>query len=421
MTQPLDLSRVRARFPGLQRLVEGRPAVFFDGPAGSQVPVGVADAVREALLETNANHGGAFATSRESDALLAEAHRAVADLLGSSDSDTIVFGPNMTSLTFQLSRSLARTWRPGDEVLVCSTEHDANFSPWVLAARDAGARIVEVGLRSEDGSLDLDDLDSKLSERTRLLAVGVASNCLGTLQPVAEITRRVHAVGGLVFLDAVHSTPHLLVDVEAIDCDFLVCSAYKFFGPHVGILYGKRQRLEELDPYKLRPPPDTLPDSWMTGTQNHEGIVGTLAAIDYLSDLGREVLGATGPADTEAPERRRLLEEAFRRILLHEREIGTRLLAGLLDLAPVRVRGVTDLARMEERVPTFSFTHERRNPALLAAHLGERGIFTWSGNFYALPVTKALGLEPEGLLRVGLLHYNTAEEVDRLLDELAAL
>lgn len=408
MARSLDVNWCRAQFPALAREVAGQPAVFFDGPAGSQVPQRVIDAVGRYLAETNANGGGAFATSRESDAILAAAHAAIADLLGCNDPDLVAFGPNMTTLTLGLSRALARTWAAGDEVVVTRAEHDANFTPWVLAARDAGATVRYVDIRTDDCSIDLDDLRAKLNGRTRLVAVACASNAVGTIHPFREIIALAHDVGAKVFLDAVHYAPHALIDVTAWDCDFLACSAYKFFGPHVGVLYGKRPWLTDLPAYKLRPAPDGLPGRWMTGTQSHEGIAGTAAAVAYLADLGRTVA-------PDAADRRSALRAAYAAIAAYERELADHLLRGLRALSAVRVWGPT----AGERVPTVSLTHARLGPREVAQQLGKQGIFVWHGNYYALPLTEALGLEPEGMVRVGLLHYNTHEEIDRLLRALA--
>jgi len=355
-----------------------------------------------------------FLTSRESDALLDEAHRAVADLFGAGDPGTIVFGPNMTSLTFALSRALARTWRPGDEVVVTRLDHDANVTPWTLAARDAGASVHHVAVRPEDCTLDLDDLAAKISPRTRLVAVGCASNAVGTVNPIERIVALAHAAGALVYVDAVHYAPHGLLDVRRLGCDFLVASAYKFFGPHVGVLWGRRELLEQLPAYKVRPAPNALPGRWMTGTQNHEGIAGTMAAVEYLADLGRTVA-------SEAPTRRAALEAAYAAIVAYERELVSVLLAGLAAIPDVRIWGICDPARLDQRVPTVSITHRRLRPREMAERLGEQGFFVWHGNFYALPLTEALGLEPDGLLRIGLMHYNTAEEVQRLLQAVAEM
>lgn len=410
----LDVAWCRKQFPALARTVNGYPVAFFDGPAGSQVPQRVIDAITDYLVRMNANHGGLFATSRESDRMLQAAHQALADFVGSDDPDTIVFGPNMTSLTLALSRALARTWHPGDEILVSRQDHDANVTPWVLAARDAGATVRHVGIHPTDCTLDLEDLSGKLSPRTRLVAVACASNAAGTINPVAEIVRMAHDAGARVFLDAVHYAPHGLMDVGRWDCDFLACSAYKFFGPHVGVLWGRRELLAELRAYKVRPAPAGLPGKWMTGTQNHEGIAGTLAAVEYLAELGRTL-------SPDSSDRRRALAAAYEAIRAYERALVGELLAGLAVLPPVKVWGITDPARFEQRVPTVAVTHHRLRPGELATYLGDRGIFVWHGNFYALPLTEALGLEPDGLVRIGLLHYNTPQEVQRLLDVLAEL
>ena len=403
----------RKQFPALSRRVSGRPAVYFDGPAGTQVPQRVADAVSHYLLHTNANHGGVFVTSRESDLLVEKAHQAVADFLGVADPHEVSFGPNMTSLTFALSRALGRTWSAGDEVIVTRLDHDANIRPWMLAARDAGATVRIVEFRHEDCTLDLDDFYSKLSPRTRLVAVGCASNATGTVNPVREMVRAAHEVGALVFLDAVHLAPHALIDIPLLGCDFLACSAYKFFGPHEGILWGRRELLEQLAAYKLRPAPDKLPGKWMTGTQSHESIVGTRAAVEYLADLGRSV----APAPVSG--RRAALEQAFTAIHQYEQRLLARLIGGLADLPQITVWGIRDTARFAERLPTVSITHRSVAPRDLACRLAELGIFVWHGNYYAVEVTESLGLEPDGMVRIGLVHYNTEDEVDRLLDALS--
>jgi cysteine desulfurase family protein (TIGR01976 family) len=407
-----QLRALREQFPGLRREVAGRPAVFFDGPAGTQVPQRVIDAVSAYLANSNANHGGLFATSRESDAMLDEAHRAAADFLGADDPACIAFGPNMTTLTFALSRALARMWRPGDEVVVTRLEHDANFTPWVLAARDAGATVRCVDIHPADCTLDLDDFHRKINGRTKLVAVGCASNAVGTINPVKQICGWARQAGALTFIDAVHYAPHALIDVQEWGCDFLACSAYKFYGPHIGTLYGRRELFAAIEPYKLRPAPDDLPGRWMTGTQNHECIAGTLAAIDYLADVGRMAAGEGALA------RRDALRRAFSAIGDYEQSLAATLIAGLSEIDGVRVWGITDPARLDERMPTVAITHPRFTSVELATALGERGIFVWHGNYYALPLTEALGVEPEGMVRIGLVHYNTREEITRLLQAL---
>ena len=402
------IQQCRQQFPALSRTVNDSPAIFLDGPAGTQVPQRVIDAMVRYLSDCNANHGGLFPTSMESDLMLAEAHRALADLLGVEDSAEVAFGANMTSLTFALARSLARTWSPGDEIVVTRLDHDANVSPWVLAAEDAGVTVHFIGLRPDDYTLDLDALQDKLSEKTRLVAVGCASNASGGINPVQDICRWAHDAGSLVFLDAVHYAPHRLIDVPAWDCDFLACSTYKFFGPHVGVCWGRRALLEELTAYKVRPAENALPDKWMTGTQNHEGIAGALAAVNYLADLGCQLKGQEDVARREA------LQVTFAAIEQYETELTRQLLAGLNAIEQIKVWGISDLDRLAERVPTVSITHDNLTAAQLAERLGQQGIFAWHGNYYALEFTEALGLEPAGMLRIGLVHYNTAEEVERL-------
>jgi cysteine desulfurase family protein (TIGR01976 family) len=408
MTSVFPIDAVRAQFPGLRREVSGRPAIFFDGPAGSQVPRRVARAVSDYLLGYNANHGGSFASAQESDAILAEAHRALADYLGAEKPEEIAFGANMTTLTFALSRALARTWNAGDEIVVTRLDHDANVSTWELAARDAGAVVRHVGIRPDDCTLDLDVLRSCLSERTRLVAVGAASNLVGTINPIREIAALAHDAGAQIFVDAVHLAPHRAIDVVQWDCDYLACSAYKFFGPHVGVLWGRAELLAELPAYKVRAASDALPDRWMTGTQCHEGIAGALEAVAYLADLGREIAGQ--PLD-----RRAAIRAAFEAVEAYERSLCRQLLEGIAVLPGSRVVGIADLERLEDRTPTVGIVSEDCSPVALSEELGKRGVFTWGGNSYALPLTEALDLEPHGVLRVGLLHYNTVEEVERFL------
>ncbi len=406
---PSHVDALRRQFPALARRHAGSPVVYLDGPAGTQVPQRVINAIADYLENRNANHGGLFATSRESDAMLDAAHRAVADLLGAEDPETIIFGPNMTTLTFALSRAIGRTWKPGDEVVVTRLDHDANVTPWVRAAEDAGATVRTVEVHRDDCTLDLDDLRSKLNARTRLVAVGCASNSVGTINPVRNICRWAHEVGAEVFLDAVHYVPHALVDVQDFGCDYLACSAYKFFGPHIGVLWGRRERLERLPAYKVRPAPDALPGRWMTGTQNHECIAGVLAAVEYLADVGR---ATTNHASLN---RREALSHAYAAIAEYERALVQQLLTGLREIDGVTVYGITRDDRFAERMPTLSLTHTRHTASQLAQYLGEQGVFAWHGNYYALGLSEFLGREPEGMLRLGLVHYNTPEEVERVL------
>jgi cysteine desulfurase family protein (TIGR01976 family) len=406
---------LRQQFPALARQHRRQRVVYLDGPAGTQVPQRVIDAISDYLSHRNANHGGLFPTSVESDAMLDEAHRAAADLLGTADADCVYFGPNMTTLTFALSRALSKTWQPGDEVVVTRLDHDANVTPWVLAAQDAGATVRYVDFHREDCTLDMADFRAKLSDKTRLVAVGCASNSTGSVNPVKEICAVAREVGALSFLDAVHFAPHALIDVAEFGCDFLACSAYKFFGPHIGITWGRRELLENLTPYKLRPATNELPGKWMTGTQNHECIAGVLAAIEYLADLGRDV------AANQSLARRAALQVSYQAVGEYERALMTRMLSGLQANQEVKIWGITDSARYGDRLPTISITHQRLSAPEIARRLGEVGIFVWHGNYYALQITETLGLEPDGMVRIGLVHYNTEEEVDRLLQVLNSL
>jgi cysteine desulfurase family protein (TIGR01976 family) len=410
----LDVQSVRKGFPSLKQTRDGRQVVYFDNPGGTQVPRTVIDAMTSYLLNSNANHGGAYPTSRRSDAMILEAHRAMADLLGAASPDEIVFGPNMTSLTFTLSRALARWLKPGDEVVVTRLDHDANISPWMLLARDTGAALRWVDFSTEDCTLSMDDLERQLSKRTKLLACGYASNAVGTINDVKTIVEMGHLMGALVFIDAVQYAPHGTMDVKTLDCDFLACSAYKFFGPHVGVLYGRYELLDRLPAYKVRPAKDRPPHKFETGTQNHEGIAGTLAAVEYLASLS--------PRGEQGLSRRARLQAAMGDIEEYETGLVTRLITGLEQIKGLRIYGITDSSIFDRRVPTVAFRMEGVSPRRVAEHLGERGIFVWDGNYYALAVTERLGLEGQGgMVRVGLVHYNTEEEIDRLLEELELL
>jgi cysteine desulfurase family protein (TIGR01976 family) len=408
----LDLKWARAQFPALKQTVNGHPAAFLDGPAGTQVPQRVMDAVRDYYERSNANTSGAFATSRRSDAMIASARSAMGDFFNCAPEE-VYFGPNMTTLTFALARAIAREMQPGDEIVVTTLDHDANVAPW-RALEERGAVVRQVDIREEDCTLDMEDLRRKVTPRTRLVAVGYASNAVGTINAVEEIIELAHHAGALAFIDAVHAAPHCAIDVRALDCDFLACSSYKFFGPHLGCMYGKREHLERLRPYKVRPATDALPDRWETGTQTHECIAGVAAAIDYLAELGRHA--SVGQGDIS---RRDALLSAYRAIRGHEMALATRLVAGLVEIPGVRFFGISDPARFAQRVPTTAVRLENRSPLEAATLLGERGIFTWDGNYYALNLTERLGVEKDGgFLRIGIVHYNTREEVERLLEAL---
>ncbi len=404
---------IRAQFPALSLEVNGRPAVFFDGPGGTQVAQRVLDAMTDFFVRCNSNTHGCFETSRRTDVVIAAARSALADLLGCAP-DEVAFGANMTTLTFALSRSIGRELGPGDEIIVTTLDHDANVAPW-RALEERGCTIRQVDVRTEDCTLDLRDLQSKLSPKTKLVAVGYASNSVGTINPVAEIVKMAHKVGALVFVDAVHYAPHGPIDVKAFDCDFLACSVYTFFGPHVGALYGKREHLARLRPYKVRPSSDEVPERWETGTPNIEGLAGVSGAITYLADLGQRI-------EPSVETRRQALLAAFGHIQAYERELAERLLRGLKSIPGVTIYGITDPSRLGERTPTFSITVAGHDPEEIATKLGDAGIFVWNGNYYALNLSEKLGVEEKGgMVRIGLVHYNTAEEVDRLLKKLAEI
>jgi cysteine desulfurase family protein (TIGR01976 family) len=416
-TQPqsalkLDLKWARAQFPSLRQTVGGHAAAFLDGPAGTQVPQRVIDAVRDYYGRSNANTCGAFATSRRSDAMIASARAAMGDFINCAP-DELYFGPNMTTLTFALARAIGRDIQAGDEIVVTTLDHDANVAPW-RALEERGAVIRQVDIREADCTLDMDDLRRKITPRTRLVAAGYASNAVGTVNPIEEIIRLAHDAGALAFIDAVHSAPHSPIDVRAIDCDFLACSPYKFFGPHMGCIYGKREHLLRLRPYKVRPATDALPDRWETGTQTHECIAGVAAAVDYLAELGRRVCVGRGDIS-----RRDALLAAYRAIRQHEMALATRMIEGLLRIPGLRFFGISDPARFAQRVPTVAVRFANHTPLEAATFLGERGIFTWDGNYYALNLTERLGVERDGgFLRIGIVHYNASEEIDRLLEAL---
>jgi cysteine desulfurase family protein (TIGR01976 family) len=415
----IDATAQRRQFPGLNRFVDGQRPIYFDGPGGTQVPQRVIDAMVHYLSRCNANHGGAFITSRESDEILHNSHVAMADFLNAPSADEIVFGANMTTLTLHLTRAIGRTLRPGDEIMVTRLDHDANITPWVLTACDAGATVRTVDIHPEDCTLDLEDLRKQLGTRTRWVAVACASNAVGTINDVRTITRWAHEAGAKVFLDAVHYAPHGPIDVQELDCDFLACSTYKFFGPHVGVLWGKRQLLDELPAYKLRPVPETFPFRWMTGTQNHEGLAGVTAAVDYLAELG---FPKTRADETAATGRRPQLRAAMTTIQAYESTLAKKLLTRLKEFPLIKVWGITKPADLPKRVPTIAITIPGRHVDQIAEHLASNQIFVWSGNMYALSLIERLKLEDQGgLLRIGLMHYNTEEEIDRLIETLASL
>ncbi len=413
----LDVAALRNHFPALARADDGVPVAYLDGPGGTQVPRECIAAITRYLEGTNANHGGAFAASRETDALLAEVHAAGADFLGAHDPDEIAFGPNMTTLTLGVSRAIGRDLRPGDEVVVTRLDHDANVAPWLAMAEDRGLTVRWLELDDEMVALDLGRLDEVLTERTKVVAIGLASNALGTVTDVGRVVDAAHAVGAIVYVDAVHAAPHMPIDVSGLRADLLACSPYKFFAPHLGMLYGRRDLLERLPAYRVRPAGEALPGKWETGTQNHEALAGLLGTVGYLERLGAAYGGAAGRDD-----RRGRLRAAMSAIHAHERGMSIATLERLTSVRGLRLFGITDPSRIDERVPTFAFTVAGHHPRAIAEHLAQRGISAWDGDFYAWELVRALGLvDSGGILRIGLVHYNTLDEVDRLVAALGEL
>ncbi len=404
-----DLNLIRSQFPALSS-----GAIFLDNPGGTQVAQQTLKHMTEYLVRTNANHEGAFKTSRESDAIVDAARSAVADFLGAARPEEIVFGQNMTSLTLHLSRSLARTLRPGDEIVVTRLDHDANIAPWLLVAEDRGCAIRWVDFDPEDCTWSIEALKRRLTDQTKLVAIGYASNAVGTINPVAEAVKIAHDMGALVYVDAVQYAPHGPIDVLALDCDFLTCSAYKFFGPHTGILYGKYHLLEELKAYKVRPAHNEPPHKFETGTQSFESIAGVHGALEYFEWLGERAGGS--------PTRRQRLVAALTAMKEYEKTLSRALITGLSVIKGLHIWGITDLSQLDRRVPTVSFTLDGWHPRDVAAALDKHNIYVWDGNYYALAVTERLGLEDKGgMVRVGAVHYNTLAEVTKLIDAVKAL
>ena len=419
---PLDLPRVRARFPSLSISDNGRRRIYLDNPGGTQVAQPVIDRMNHYLVHNNANHGGAFRTSVESDAVLHDAHAAMADLLNAASADEIIFGPNMTTLTFSISRTLGRWLEPGDEIVVTRLDHDADITPWTMMAEDRGAVVRWVDIREEDCTLDMADFESQITDRTKIVACGYASNAVGTINDVKTVVDMAHAAGALVFVDAVQYVPHGPTDVQALGCDFLACSAYKFFGPHTGAIYGKYELLDRLPAYKVRPADNNPPYKFETGTQNHEGIAGTLGAVEYIAWLGEQFGGEYEGQFGGMTGRRLHAHCGMAAMMAYERQISERLITGLSQISGLRIWGITDLKRLDRRVPTVSFTLEGWRPRGAAEKLAEQNIFVWDGNYYALAIMERLDLQQHGgMVRVGAAHYNTFEEIDRLIEAVRGL
>jgi len=406
----LDLAKIRHQFPALQS-----GAVFLDNPGGTQAVKNCVDRVLEHLIEFNANHNGAFKTSRESDAILHKSRTAMAEFLNARRPAEIIFGQNMTTLTFHLGRSLARLLHPGDEIVVTRLDHDANVSPWLLIAEDRGCTVRWVDFHPADGTLDQESFRAALSGKPKIVAFGYASNALGTINPVAEMTKMAHDAGALVFIDAVHFAPHGPIDVVDIGCDFLVCSAYKFFGPHLGILYGRHDLLDGLFAYKVRPASNDLPGKFETGTQNHEAISGLLGTLEYFDWIGQHYAGDAPPELAKNYQGRTLrFKKAMTAIRAYERNLSRAMVKALRDMPGITIYGLTDETRFAERVPTYAFRLKDIPPRRIAELLDEHGIYVWDGHYYALEVTRRLGVEESGgMVRAGAVHYNTLEEVER--------
>jgi cysteine desulfurase family protein (TIGR01976 family) len=410
----LNSNLVREQFPSLKR-----PDVFFDNPGGTQIARQSLERIERYLLECNANHEGAFRTSRESDGVLQGARQAMADFLNAASADEIVFGNNMTTITFNLARALSRRLSAGDEIVVTRLDHDANISPWLLTAEDRGCRITWVDFDVEDGTLKVDEFARAMERRPKIAAFGYASNALGTVNPARKLTQMARQAGAIVYIDAVQYAPHGPIDVQQLDCDFLVCSSYKFFGPHAAALYGRLDLLNELRPYKVRPATNDAPNKFETGTQNHEGIAGMLGAIEYFDWLGNQSPDSGDWRESGFSGRRLTLKKAMTAIRAYEFEMSRALIEAIESVPGTRMYGITDGRRLEERVPTVSFTMEGITPRRLAERLADEGLYAWDGNYYALAVTERLGVEDRGgMLRVGAVHYNTLEEVQRLREAL---
>jgi cysteine desulfurase family protein (TIGR01976 family) len=425
MHKPIfDMDEIRSKFPALTETDgSGKSFVFFDGPGGTQVPQTVLDAMADYFRRANANHGGRFITSRRNDEIIEQSRVAMADFLNAASSDEIVFGANMTTLTYNLSRVIGRRLGKGDEIVVTRLDHDANIAPWA-ALEEKGVVLKYADFQTADCSLDFEHLASLVTERTRLVAVGYASNAVGTINPIQKIAAMAHEKGAWLWVDAVHFAPHGPIDVQALDCDFLVCSAYKFFGPHVGVLYGKHALLKEFEAYKVRPANPEPPGKFETGTLNHEGLAGVSAAVDYLAGIGKQYaacLEEKGLIDAYSG-RRKLLKQAMYLIAGYERTLFNYMLNEVQKISGVTVYGITDPAALNKRCPTLAFTKTGASPQTIATRLGDQGIFVWDGNYYAISVTETLGLEKSGgMVRVGLAHYSTREEVDRFIAALKAL
>jgi cysteine desulfurase family protein (TIGR01976 family) len=417
-----DLKAIRSQFPALALTDSGTRRIYFDNPGGTQVPGCVAEAISDCLLTKNANLGAHFSTSKDADRVMQNGREAMADFLNAPSAEEIIFGPSMTTITFHLSRSIGRSLRPGDEIVLSRMDHDANIGPWLLLARDLDLEVRWLPFNTDSFEIDVDVLDEVLTERTRLVCVGGASNFTGTINDVKTICKRARALGALTYIDGVQSAPHIPIDVQDIGCDFFVCSSYKFFGPHQGILWGRREVLEKLEPYKLRPVPAEIPYCFETGTQSHEGVAGITAAVDYFASIGESMAQDHVASWPSFSGRRQHVHAAMDLLFDYEKSLARHLLGGLLAIDGISVQGISAADAMDRRVPTVSFTHDKTAPELIAQGLARENIFVWDGHFYAVEAARTLGLyDSGGALRIGPVHYNTIEEIDELLDVLPSL
>ena len=416
---PFDVEVIRSCFPALSTTDNKLPRIYFDNPGGTQVTQSVVDAMSKCLIESNANVQGSFVTSKRVDAIFEDVHLAMADLLNAQSPDEIVFGQNMTTLTMHMSRSIGRLLEPGDEIVLSRMDHDANVAPWLLLARDMELKVRWLPFNIETYEIDKDELDNILTDKTRLVCVGASSNLLGTINDVQTIAAKARAAGAMTYVDAVQLVPHVSTDVRALGCDFLVCSAYKFFGPHQGILWGRGELMQRLEPYKVRPAPQKIPGCFETGTQSHEGMAGTTAAVDYFSWLGESMASDYHGKYAHFNGRRQFVHAAMDCLFDYEKTLTLRLIDGLKSLPGIHVHGVTSADATHRRVPTVSFEVKGICPDDIAEKLGAQNIFAWSGHMYAVEAARYLDIyESGGAVRVGPVHYNTAAEIDTFLNAL---
>lgn len=417
----MAVSHIRTGFPALQQTVDGSPVIFFDSPGGSQIHGSAIEAMQRYLVAMNSNAHGVFSHSVRTDEITYEARIALADFLNAPRPEEIVFGPNMTTLSFRISQAVGRTMKPGDEIVVTKLDHDANISPW-LALRENGIIVRFVDFDPQDCTLDMAGMEQAINRNTKVVAVGYASNSLGTINQVKLVTEMAHEMGAWVFIDAVHYAPHGPIDVVELGCDFLACSAYKFFGPHLGVLYGRYELLDRLPALKVTPAGDFPPEKFETGTNNFEGISGTAAAIDYLASVG-DSFGAEFKQEFRAMTgRRKSLKAGMYSIRDYEKQLCRELLTGIAQIPGIQVYGICDLEKLDQRVPTVSFTMQGLSPREVAFRLNEKNIFVWDGHFYAVAAVERLGLQKRGgLVRVGICHYNTKREVEILVESLGEI